>query len=192
MEIKTKASESIYGKEREQAYLKNPDPLQRTTRVLCTHTVGPATKISRISKKGYSLWVVNISFPVYGLPTSASTHTALFRCQRGTVNMRVARNSSHHNILIHDLNAICKDKNKSQFEKHLFFFSDTEAHTGLRTASSSTRATKLTNDGNNPRGPLTAFGGSSPGTWTVCRYEWPHSMLNGEPIFTTKEHCLKV
>lgn len=113
MEIKTKASESIHGKEREQAYLKNPDSLQRTIRVLCTHTqLGQQLKYHISPRKGI----------VYGLSASASTPIALFRCQRGTVNIRVARNSSHHNILIHDLNAIYKDKIKANLKSTFFFF----------------------------------------------------------------------
>lgn len=111
MEVKTQASEIIYGKEREQASLRSPEPLQRTLRVLCVHVVGPVTKVSCISEKSYS----------YALAASFSTQTALFRCQRGIANLRVAGNARCHNILIHDLNTISKDNTESQSEKHFFF-----------------------------------------------------------------------
>lgn len=62
MEVETQASESIGGKEREQANLKSPEPLQRTMRALCAHVVGSATKLLCISKKRFSLWIANLSF----------------------------------------------------------------------------------------------------------------------------------
>lgn len=66
MEVETQASESIDGKEREQANLKSPEPLQVTMRAICAHAAGSATKLLCISKKRFGLWIANLSFHTHG------------------------------------------------------------------------------------------------------------------------------
>lgn len=84
--IKTQVSESTYGTEREQTY-----SLESSHEEPRAHMQeGQQLKRCAPSRKA----------PGYALAKSAPTHSALWRCWTGTVNMRVAGNPHRHNIFI--------------------------------------------------------------------------------------------